>query len=217
VKVRRKWRLAQLFEFRWWQFYLRKKNPKDYLAWKKKYWLDFLAKLNLDINSFSGKRKLDAGCGPAGIFIVMENSLVTAIDPLLSKYQDSLSHFNKKDYPAVQFKQDCIETYCQPDYYDFIFSLNAINHVFDLEIAIGNLKNSLKKEEGLLVISTDIHKNEFSKLLFRLVPGDVLHPQQHSFNDYQKLFEKLGLSMLGSTCIKKGNIFDYYAFVLKRT
>ena len=38
-----KWKLAQTIELRWWKNYLGDKNPTEYRAWKKQYWLNLLS------------------------------------------------------------------------------------------------------------------------------------------------------------------------------
>ncbi|MEM6726326.1 MAG: class I SAM-dependent methyltransferase [Bacteroidota bacterium] len=79
-----RWRLAQAAEIRWWQRYLRKKEPESYLSWKRDYWENFLEKIQCIVPSQA--HILDAGCGPAGIFTIFPENQVTAIDPLLYHY-----------------------------------------------------------------------------------------------------------------------------------
>ena len=90
-----RWKIAQWFEQRWWKSYLADKNPQDYLDWKKSYWKVFIAKL--DLEHPNEKAILDAGCGPAGIFIHLEGNQVTATDPLIDGYEKHLDHFNKSN------------------------------------------------------------------------------------------------------------------------
>ncbi|MCB0662836.1 MAG: class I SAM-dependent methyltransferase, partial [Saprospiraceae bacterium] len=126
-----KWRLAQYLELRWWQRYLRHKSVEDYLAWKNTYWQGFLEKMA--IHPEPDKTILDAGCGPAGIFIHFPNHPVTAIDPLLDQYEQNLPHFSKERYPNVTFHTTSLETYKSDQQYDYIFCINAINHVHNIQ------------------------------------------------------------------------------------
>ena len=95
-----RWKIAQFFEKWWWKRYLKPKNKEEYLAWKRDYWINFLHRA--DIKVPVSATTLDAGCGPAGIFMVMPEKS-TAIDPLLSSYEADLPHFRRTDYPQVHF------------------------------------------------------------------------------------------------------------------
>ena len=208
-----RWKIAQAAELKWWQNYLKNKDSKTYIEWKKSYWKDFLKKCNLYLPDNSVC--LDAGCGPAGIFIILENMKVFAVDPLIDKYE-MLEVFDKNLYPYVNFINSPIEHFNIEKQYDFIFCLNAINHVADLEKSISNL-SALLKSGGTLVLSTDVHRHRLLKPIFRLLPGDILHPQQHSLKDYRKMLLDRKLEIADEILIKKTAIFNYYAFVLKKS
>ena len=104
-----KWQLAQIAERKWWKQYLKEKETSSYLAWKKAYWEALLEKTGINISHYSGERVLDIGCGPAGIFICLENFLVEAVDPLLDYYNTHLAQFSYDTYPYVQFARQDIE------------------------------------------------------------------------------------------------------------
>jgi len=208
-----RWKIAQAAELKWWQNYLKNKDAKAYLEWKKSYWKDFLKTNELVVPENSVC--LDAGCGPAGIFIILENSETDAIDPLIDNYSSRLSIFKKNNYPFVQFFNSSIENFESEKQYDQIFCLNAINHVSNWEKSIENLVKVLKPD-GTLLLSTDVHRYKLLKPIFRLLPGDILHPQQHSIEDYRRILLKYKLEILKENLIKRTSIFDYYAFVLKR-
>ena len=77
----RRWKVAQKAEIGWWKRYLKKKPVGDYIEWKRKYWTEFLSSVSDVIDVDQDHEILDAGCGPAGIFIILEGNKVTAIDP----------------------------------------------------------------------------------------------------------------------------------------
>ena len=208
-----RWKIAQTAELKWWQNYLKNKDAKAYLEWKKSYWKDFLKTNELVVPENSVC--LDAGCGPAGIFLILENSETDAIDPLIDKYSSRLSIFKKNNYPFVQFFNSSIENFESEKQYDQIFCLNAINHVSNWEKSIESLVKVLKPD-GIMLLSTDVHRYKLLKPIFRLLPGDILHPQQHSIEDYRRILLKYKLEILKENLIKRTSIFDYYAFVLKR-
>lgn len=208
-----RWKIAQAAELKWWQNYLKNKNTRTYIEWKKSYWKDFLSKCNICLPDNSVC--LDAGCGPAGIFIILESMKVIALDPLIEKYE-MLEVFDKNLYPHVSFINTSIEHFDIEMQYDYIFCLNAINHVADLEKSVSKL-SVLLKSGGTLVLSTDVHRHRFLKPIFRLIPGDILHPQQHSLKDYRKMLKERNLEILDEILIKRTAIFDYYAIVLKKS
>ncbi|MDX1940116.1 MAG: class I SAM-dependent methyltransferase [Saprospiraceae bacterium] len=205
-----RWKIAQSAEIRWWQHYLHNKDETQYLAAKKTYWHRFLNALQIDIQA--NEQILDAGCGPAGIFMIFNENLVDAIDPLIDQYE-YLRHFNKNDYPNVRFYKKSLESIEYQKKYDIIFCLNAINHVADLEKSLDNLIKILATN-GRLIMSIDVHKNNFLKRIFRLIPGDILHPHQHSLTDYLQMLEHRGCKIEKTICLKTGQIFNYVAIVV---
>lgn len=212
MKFSAKWRLAQFLEYKWWVRYLDKKSPEEYLTWKKNYWHELLAQLNIEESSLEGLRILDAGCGPAGIFIILDKSSVTAIDPLIEKYGIGLSHFKAENYPNTRFINATIEQFHSHEPFDIIFSINAINHVSNMDKAMRMLAGNLKSG-GRFLITTDLHRNSLVKGIFKAIPGDMLHPQQHEFKDYEELMTNAGLKITATTILKRESIFDYVAFV----
>lgn len=202
--------MAQQMELRWWKHYLKQKPPSDYLVWKQKYWLDFLDRIHFP--KPKGKKILDAGCGPAGIFTVLSDNEVRAIDPLLNSYESDLDHFNPKDWPWVRFEQGMLENGRGAGSFDVVFCLNAINHVARLDLAIDQLMNHVKPG-GKLILSSDLHNFSWLKKLFRLIPGDILHPQQDGLSDYLKLLDKPGWKWEKPILFKREMIFSYYVFV----
>jgi 2-polyprenyl-6-hydroxyphenyl methylase/3-demethylubiquinone-9 3-methyltransferase len=162
-----------------------------------------------------GKAILDCGCGPAGIFMVLKGNQVTAMDPLLDKYQQ-LDVFQSEKFPWTQFRQQTMEALTDEKKYDIIFCMNAINHVSDIEQCYDNLVKALKPG-GFLAISIDAHKYNWLKKIFRAVPGDMLHPQQFSLGEYEKFLTDRGCQIEKSVLLKHAGIFDYYVTIAKRS
>lgn len=210
----RKWKLAQTLEYKWWQNYLHKKDIGKYLEWKKNYWNNLLSSLSKYITFPVEKNILDAGCGPAGIFIVLQGNTVDALDPLLDKYK-SLEHFIPENYPWTNFINASIEELNHIEKYDLIFCLNAINHVNDIELCYDNLVKALKPG-GYLVISTDAHRQEFLKKIFQIIPGDMLHPVQLNIKEYNSFLEKRNMEIIHDVLYKREMIFDYHITIAKK-
>jgi 2-polyprenyl-6-hydroxyphenyl methylase/3-demethylubiquinone-9 3-methyltransferase len=209
-----KWKLAQQLEYRWWRHYLRQRDKSKYLEWKKDYWLRLLSSISTHIEFPKNKTILDAGCGPAGIFMALDGNYVDALDPLLDKYR-SLKHFTKNDYPWTTFITDSIESLDETGKYDLIFCLNAINHVNDIQLCYDKLYAALKKN-GYLVISTDAHRFRLLKRIFQAFPGDALHPVQLESYEYDAFLLKKGFTILNNQVYKQEKIFNYHLTIAKK-
>ena len=207
-----KWKVAQIAEFGWWKKYLHGKDVETYLSWKKKYWKDFLQKCKIDIPK--EKSILDAGCGPAGMFMILDENQVIALDPLLDKYED-IAHFSSKNYSFASFINGRLEDFNFGKKFDLIFCLNAINHVASLDSSMDALMLHLA-EDGQLVLSVDVHQYALVKRIFRLFPGDILHPQQHTTQNYLDKFTALGLGISHYFEMDAKWPFKYTCWVLKK-
>ncbi|MCC6459957.1 MAG: class I SAM-dependent methyltransferase [Saprospiraceae bacterium] len=208
-----RWRFAQFFELLWWRLYLRRKEKPAYLAWKKAYWERFLERAGNKPQP--GSAVLDAGCGPAGIFMALPHCRVDAVDPLLRRYAASLPHFDPQDYPQVRFLEQTLESFLPEQPYSTVFCLNAINHVANLPLALDRL-SSLTQAGGRLWVSVDAHRWSGLKALFRCIPGDILHPHQHSLEEYEKMLLNRGLVLDAPLLIAPGLIFNYYLLMAQQ-
>lgn len=209
-----RWEIAQWFEKKWWKNYLKNKPVDDYLTWKRDYWNTFLKTINVTVKS--NDSVLDAGCGPAGIFSALSGNQVTAVDPLLSIYERDLPHFNRSNYPKVDFHENGIETLEFKEEFEIVFCLNVINHVEDLDEALNRLQKAVKPK-GTFVLSIDSHNFWFPKWLFRTLPLDILHPHQYDLAEYQNMVLKKDFGLKNSVLIKDGFLFNYYALVFEKT
>lgn len=203
-----KWKIAQTLEYKWWKRYLQKKPADEYLDWKRVYWNNVLNRISPYVPLTGNQQIMDAGCGPAGIFIVLDAHHVTAVDPLLHKYS-TFNHFNENNYPWVHFLNQPLETFQQKEVFDSIFCMNAINHVNDIELCYNNLEAALKPG-GVIVITTDCHRNNILKKIFQMLPGDMLHPVQLNIKEYNAFLTKRGLEIISVIHFNRTLIFDYY-------
>ncbi len=209
------WTLAQHLEIRWWRRYLDKKDKKTYYAWKRDYWSNFLSKTSGHLILSPGMKVLDAGSGPAGIFTILQDQQVTAIDPLFESYHRQLPHFNPDDFPYVNFVNSALEDFHSAFQFDVVFCLNVINHVKHLETSIETLSKALKKD-GLLVLSVDAHRYKLLKHIFQLFPADALHPHQQLLDHYLQLLEGNGLFIQDKELLKQEAIFGYWLIIAKK-
>ena len=105
-----------------------------------------------------GRKVLDAGCGPAGVFISLyEQEKVTAIDPLLEQYEQDLAIFARQDYPQVQFRVGTLEALTKDlGQFSAIYCFNAISHVADWGLCLDNL-TALATPGTRLLLTSDVH------------------------------------------------------------
>lgn len=212
MKKNLRWRVAQTFEARWWKKYLLHKDVQSYLNWKKGYWQQVLKSIGGNLDMQPGQKVLDAGCGPAGIFITLPEYEVTACDPLIDTYQQILPHFKKEMYPNVNFYTETLENFTSLHLFDIVFCMNAINHVSEINLAFATLYN-YTKPGGRIVVSIDAHNYQFLKLIFRAQPTDILHPHQYDLAEYQKMLTSMGCSIIQTELTKKEFIFNHYIVV----
>jgi len=208
-----RWKIAQSAEIRWWQRYLKRKPITDYLQWKRAYWKTFLQQIGVNLRD--DETVLDAGCGPAGIFTILKNQKVDAVDPLLDQYEEKLDHFKKENYPNVSFFAKPLESFQTEKKYDKVFCLNAINHVDDLQLCFEKLVQ-MTRNDGQLIISIDVHNFQLFKRIFRLLPGDILHPHQYDLKEYKKMLIDRGVQISNVVLYKKEYLFNYYVLVCSK-
>lgn len=207
-----RWRIAQAAEIRWWRSYLKKKAPGEYLDGKTRYWEAFLERVGVAVPE--GACVLDAGCGPAGIFLAMGHARVDAVDPLLDRYRADLLHFEPEDYPWVTFHTMPLEDLDRVNHYDMVFCLNVINHVADLGRCLQRLL-AAGRPGSTFVMSIDCHNHGLMRRLFGLIPGDILHPHQYTLEEYVSLARRTGWEVEGTHLITPRRLFDYHALVCR--
>ena len=205
-----RWEWAQWFEKRWWKRYLEKRPVEVYLEWKRKYWQDFLNRIEIDIRKDA--KILDIGCGRAGVFTILNQSQTVACDPLLLYYEEHIAHFSKAFYPNTEFVTIAFENSSWKNEFDVVFCLNVINHVRDFDTVLKRLVDT-GKSSAQFVLSIDCHNYQIPKWLFRILPIDILHPHQYDLSEYLSEFESQGLKVERKIHIKSGFFFDYYAVV----
>lgn len=210
-----KWQVAQQAEIRWWENYLREKEVPGYLQKKKAYWKKIWESVCDNLELKTGDSVLDAGCGPAGIFMILDDFDTDAEDPLLDDYDRKLSHFKKGWYPRVNFFPVPFEKFQSEKLYDAVFCMNAINHVADLNACFDKLIQFTKPGKNI-VITIDAHNHSFFKNLFRIIPGDILHPHQYDLNEYKSRLTERKCTIEKTIRLKHEFFFDHYLLIAKR-
>jgi len=211
----KRWRTAQKFELKWWENYLANKPVSEYLDWKKKYWIALLQQLLPEFRLYKDQKVLDAGCGPAGIFIALPDQQVTAIDPLIHNYASSLAHYDQATYPYVNFIETRMEEFTHAAIFDVVFCMNAINHVADINLSMKAICNSLKPN-GYFIMSIDAHNYSLAKSIFRAIPGDILHPHQYDIREYAAMIKAQGMLIEKRVLLKQEFLFNHYLILAKK-
>ncbi len=209
------WKLAQSAELKWWQRYLKDKDVEAYKLDKQRYWKQVLGDLPVKFHDFEGLDVLDAGCGPAGIFMSLPKANVDAVDPLLEHYHLTLKHFDKGDYPWVRFFESSLEDFAVQKQYDVVFCINAINHVADISLCYNKLSEWVKPG-GYLIISIDSHQIPGLKHIFRWLPGDILHPHQYDKRDYAAFLTNHGFEMEQERMLAEGILFNHVLQIARK-
>lgn len=212
-----RWKIAQWFELQWWKRYLSGKSKEEYIAWKTNYWLALMRTLELEKTIANAQSIVDFGCGPFGLPLANQQwkKQLAAVDPLLDEYAATIPFFNRKDYPETQFVTQSIEAFSSSTTYNIVFCMNAINHVHAIDKAFDVVVNSAQKT-GKIVVSIDAHNFSFFKFLFRLIPGDILHPHQYDLKEYSSFLESRKCKIEQAVCIKQEFFFDHYVLVARK-
>lgn len=210
-----RWQIAQWFELQWWKRYLKGKDKQQYLIWKRNYWQQVLNQVLTQVNLQPTSTVADLGCGPAGIFIALPQNKVTAVDPLLIKFESTLPFFKRSDYPNVTFITSTIEAFETSEKFDRVFCMNAINHVHNIQQGFGCLRKACKPG-GVIAVSIDAHNFPFFKYLFRAIPGDILHPHQYDLNEYKNFVDHDGWKTTQTVLLKQEFFFNHYLLIAKR-
>ena len=103
----------------------------------------YINDLNVDPEDFVGKNILDIGCGPRGSleWADMAN-LRVGLDPLINEYY-------KLDGGTLYHKMHYVRGYSEDmpfvdETFDFVFSINSLDHVDDLDDTVSEIKRVLK-------------------------------------------------------------------------
>lgn len=109
----------------------------------------------------NGAKVLDAGAG-FGQYVYFLSRLnpawqILAVDVKAEQVEDCNRFFQAIGKPNVAFKTADLTTFCEPNSFDLVLSVDVMEHIEDDVGVFRNLFNSMKKG-GLLIISTPSDK-----------------------------------------------------------
>ena len=133
---------------------------------------------------------------------------------MLDRYEQELEIFNRSAYPNVNFLHQALETQIPGADFEAIYCFNAINHVADWERALDVL-TAAAAPGARMILTSDVHRHRWLQPVFRLLPGDLLHPQQHGPEAYRSALTNRGWIVEQETVLKREAIFNYVAWVAR--
>jgi 2-polyprenyl-3-methyl-5-hydroxy-6-metoxy-1,4-benzoquinol methylase len=162
---------------------------------RKKYFNEVVK----DLQSDSIKKVLDAGCGPGEyakeLALKQPNWKITAIDCIDNFCQNKLDN--------IVFKQIDLRQFNETEKYDFIYSIDVLEHIPENEKIIKKLIGALRKNGYLLIFMPDERdmKYIFPSILFKRY--NEWRKEEHigrmyNLSEMTVLLEKEGLDIVNS-------------------
>lgn len=130
-------------ELKFWSNRVRDEKTLKQISGGAPYERFYIKDFDLTYDDYAGKKILDIGCGPRGSLEWADMaSLRVGLDPLVNDYY-------KLDGGTLFHKMHYVRAYSEdmpfPDEtFDFVFSINSLDHVDDLDETIFEMKRVLK-------------------------------------------------------------------------
>lgn len=142
------------------------KYSAEFDYWKKQYddkkfnnsWYEYFytEPFGLKKEDYINKKILDIGCGPMGsLEWISKSSKCFGLDPLSNLYYNS--------FDCDKHNMSYVFAFCEripfPDnYFDYVCSINSIDHVDDIEKSISEI-NRVLKTSGTFILIVEINHN----------------------------------------------------------
>jgi ubiquinone/menaquinone biosynthesis C-methylase UbiE len=162
---------------------------------ERQYWF----KKALNNIKFSGRNILDAGCGLGDYSIIcgkiFPKKLVFGLDISEYKIKKSIEKSQALGLKNVRFDQGDLLNLPQKDYFDFIFSIDVLEHIHEDEKVLKNLRGALKTG-GYLYVHVPIHvkKYYFNRFRHKFVTHDHVI-DGYQINDIKSKLMKTGFAI----------------------
>ncbi|HEX9635925.1 MAG TPA: class I SAM-dependent methyltransferase [Acidobacteriota bacterium] len=154
------------------------------------YWRSLLAALPEEVRFGPATRVLDLGCGGCGILLALEQGELVGVDPLMDRYLEKFPFLAARS--DIRWVQAAAEELELQERFDVIFSINALDHVYDPARVACQIERLLRPG-GHLVLTMNCHNHTWSRAyyaaLYRAI--DPHHPYQFTPDDVQELFSRL--------------------------
>ncbi|MEW6139821.1 MAG: class I SAM-dependent methyltransferase [Thermodesulfobacteriota bacterium] len=121
----------------------------------KRVYNKYLDILSEPAGNLRGKTIIDVGCGPMGTMHFFPGSLKVGLDPLALHYQNAFDLVRHQDMQYIAARAENIPV--ADEVADYVFCVNAIDHVDDPRAVAAELTRVLKPG-GKLLIQVEINK-----------------------------------------------------------
>ena len=151
------------------------------------YWRSLLAVLPAQVHFGPDTRILDLGCGGCGILLAIDQGKLVGVDPLMERYLKKFPFLSaRRDIQWIQAAAEELEI---AERFDIVFSINALDHVYDPARVVRQIERLLRPG-GHVVLTMNCHNTRlfrayYSKLYWAI---DSHHPYQFTPADVRKLF-----------------------------
>lgn len=127
-------------ELKYWKGVVERKGKLNNESYYKKFYTDFF---HFNLDDYNDKTILDIGCGPAGSLEWADMAkLRVGLDPLVNEYYKLNGGTLEHKMTYVKAKSEDMPF---PDeYFDYVFSMNSLDHVDDLDLTISEIKRVCK-------------------------------------------------------------------------
>jgi SAM-dependent methyltransferase len=159
--------------------YHEQKDPAVIRNFSMQYWRRLLGVLPPELLSIEADtRVLDVGCGGAGILLAVEQGERTGVDPLMGYYLEKFPFLAEQ---PVRWLEGTAERLEAEESFEVVFSINALDHVYDPAVAASQMQ-ALLAHGGRLVLVVNVHLTRWSRSYFSRFYRYVDPPHPHHFH-----------------------------------
>lgn len=181
----KRWRIAQALEQ---QAYSNSEGIAECIDLRRRTWPMLLQVLKGEVDIGKSKRILDIGGGPTSIFLAVRGGERYALDPAHERFLTSYPPFRDiKEYKGVTFVSTPIEEAVFDNQFDLIFSINALDHMRDVQMAADKI-NELLTPGGILVVAVGCYADSVVRNIIKFFDIDLPHPHHLIASDITDLF-----------------------------
>lgn len=149
----------------------------------------YLEELQIESDSFRGKRVLEVGCGPLAPILQFSDCIRHGLDPLLNMYIEAGWPLYDYDVKFVNAKGESMPY--ADSYFDVVISVNALDHVDDFRKVASEIQRVLKVG-GELYFEVEYHEATVTE---PLELNDTIMRESFSCCDMNKILERGGRDM----------------------
>lgn len=205
--ARSKWQNAQSEELKWWQGVSQTgyggESAENFVASHQKKWLlsqlEFLGK---PLDSWKDGVVVEFGSGPAGFVEYIQARERIGIEPLIDEYRKVFPHLQKSSVSYHKCSGEDAKTIAS-DIADLLICFNVLDHVYDPESLLKNLRRVGKTGADVL-FQVNLYLNAEEVGLKSGLHAE-LHPHSFYPETIKHLLQTNGIEVLKEHCSKEVN------------